>query len=255
MGIGIGIVNSSTFQIPFHSYSIVDLFVVVTNLFTMLFNFKFHSNSTVDGMECGISVWYWVLLGASLCPRSSPHAPCFCLPVFGHTFTLMNNSVLFDKMICSKKDSSCSIIEPIAKLILLPTAWRPSPPSLSIAQRRTRHFENRHNLFCVCTNQELGVVMHIAAKMFMLVFCLLVFEPKWRERGSWCALSAHNALNLYLFMSAFWQIRELSDSAGFRLNRGFRQNRQIECPWSNICCKAILSVGFLRRVFVFWTHF
>ena len=40
------------FQIPFHSYSIV----VVTNLFTMLFNFKFHSNSTVDGMECGISV-------------------------------------------------------------------------------------------------------------------------------------------------------------------------------------------------------
>ena len=66
---GIGIGNSSTFQIPFHSYSIV----VVTNLFTMLFNFKFHSNSTVDGMECGISVWYWVLLGASLCHGHITH--------------------------------------------------------------------------------------------------------------------------------------------------------------------------------------
>ena len=65
--IGIGIGNSSTFQIPFHSYSHASSIVVVINLFTMLFNFKFHSDSTVDGMECGISVWYWVLLGASLC--------------------------------------------------------------------------------------------------------------------------------------------------------------------------------------------
>ena len=63
--LGIGIWNCLLYS-KFHSIPISPFHCGCHKLICNLVQFKFHSNSTVDGMECAISVWHRVLLGASL---------------------------------------------------------------------------------------------------------------------------------------------------------------------------------------------